>query len=179
MILLGSIPTAVIGLGLETLADTIFSPRSAGFMLLVTASLLWASRWAPEATGDHAGLPERRPISKALLVGTIQGMAVLPGISRSGSTIVAAQFLGFSRETAARFSFLLSLPAILGAEILSLRTLGPIPDGFALNVALGTATSFLVGYLALRVLIKIVKQGKLHWFAPYCATIGILTLFFL
>ena len=97
---------------------------------------------------------------------------MLPGISRSGATITAGLFSGIDRETAARFSFLLSIPAIVGAEILSLKDF--LSTGIAMDssVVYGTLISFMVGYVALMVLLKIVKNGKIYLFAPYCWLLG-------
>ena len=113
---------------------------------------------------------------QAMLIGLCQGMAVLPGISRSGATISAALFLGIDRETAAKFSFLLSIPAIVGAELLSLKDFISQGISFDLSILYGTFISFLVGYMALVMLLKIVNNGKLHLFAPYCWIVGVIAI---
>ena len=173
LILLGSIPTAFIGLFLKSYVDVMF--RSVGFvgcMLLITGTFLWMTRNFSKTGVD---IIKTTP-QKALIIGLCQGMAVMPGISRSGSTIAAGLFLGIDRETSARFSFLLSIPAIMGAELVSMK------DFFAQNISLdmatvyGTLVSFIVGYAALIVLMKVVKKGRFHLFAPYCWILGIIAV---
>ncbi len=174
LIIAGSIPTAFLGLGFKPYVDTLFSSVSfVGCMLLITGTFLWMTRTVP-SQGDGV---MKFGVKRALLVGLCQGMAVIPGISRSGATISAALFSGIDRETAARFSFLLSIPAIVGAEILSLKDF--IELGSVINVTAtlcGTLISFVVGYGALVFLLRIVKKGRLHLFAPYCWGLGILAI---
>lgn len=176
-ILAGSVPTGLIGLPLSKFSDTLFSSVPlAGVCLLITAGLLWTTRRAGHGDGD-AG-PEAPvhdlTLFRALVIGTVQGIAILPGISRSGSTIVAGLFLGLSREMAARFSFLLCIPAILGAQILGMRhvSLSAIPA----PVFLGMASAAVTGYAALTLLVYIVNRGRLFVFAPYCAAVGLLAV---
>ena len=135
LIVLGSIPTALIGIGFHQVADQIFSSvRIVGLMLLVTGSVLWLTRWV-EKTDRDVG---RFSAGRALIVGLVQGLAILPGISRSGSTIAAGLFLGLKRDLAARYAFLLSIPAISGAAVLAARDLsrggGEFPSPLLLRV---------------------------------------------
>lgn len=170
LIVIGSIPTAILGLMFHNIADRLFSSMLlVGCMLLITGSFLWGTRLF-HTTGDV----ETKSLSpvKSLVIGLVQGMAVMPGISRSGSTIVTGLFLGLDREVAARYSFLLSIPAIIGAEGLALKSslaTGIRPDT---PMLLGTLSAFVVGYLALILLLKIVRQGQLYLFAPYCWIVG-------
>ncbi len=175
LICIGSVPTAMIGLLFKQFADQIFaSVLLVGILLLITGTLVWATRriQTPGNGGKQMGAFD------ALLVGTVQGLAVLPGISRSGATIATALFRGISRDNAARFSFLLSLPAIVGAEILSLKDLGgaDIAAGWG-AVAAGTAAAFIVGYLSLRWLVALIRKGRLFVFAPYCWLMGLAAIF--
>jgi undecaprenyl-diphosphatase len=174
LIVLGSIPTALIGLGFHQVADRIFSSVPVvGCMLLITGSVLWASRWTAK-TGHGV---THFTIGKALLVGFVQGVAILPGISRSGSTIVLGLFLGLERDLAARYSFLLSLPAISGAALLAVRDVSRGGD-FSIGIILtGLLSAAVVGYLSLKLLVFIVNKGQLHFFSPYCWIIGGLALF--
>lgn len=175
MILVGSIPTAIIGLGFHEVADQLKNPRLAGGMLLITALVLFFSRRFADVSPKETA---RRSLWQAVGVGVVQGLAVMPGISRSGTTIVAGLAFGLSRETAARFSFLLSLPAIVGAELLTLKDLmGSTGTVIDLPLIMGTATSFLVGWLALIFLLRLVKRGQLHLFAPYCLIVGLIAFF--
>ena len=170
MIIAGSVPTAVIGLVIQKYSTVFFSSVPlVGFMLIVTGSFLWSTK---KFKDNNTGTKKIR-LKQALFIGLCQGIAVIPGISRSGSTITAGLFAGIDRETAAKFSFLLSIPAILGAELLSLKDF--IGTGFSFDPATfyGTLTSFIVGLAALKILLKIVKTGRLYYFAPYCWLAGI------
>ncbi|MBW1941131.1 MAG: undecaprenyl-diphosphate phosphatase, partial [Deltaproteobacteria bacterium] len=161
-------------------ADRLFSSVIiVGCMLIVTGFFLWATRWIQRdgtITPDLSIKKEGFSMNKALVIGLVQGMAVIPGISRSGSTIVTGLFLGLNRETAARYSFLLSIPAIMGAEILSLKDSFSNPAIMDNVTLIGTFSSFVVGYAALRILLYLVKEGRLHFFAPYCWIIGIMAI---
>lgn len=170
LIVIGSIPTACLGLLFKEVAESIFGAIwIVGIMLLVTGSLLWLTRFKTKK-GRHI---LEMGITDALLIGLIQGMAIMPGISRSGATISLALFLGIDRELAGRFSFLLSIPAILGALLLGLGSPDmktSIPVGTVLT---GVLVSGIVGYAALIVLLKMVKNGKLYHFSPYCVLVGV------
>jgi undecaprenyl-diphosphatase len=171
LIIVGTIPTGLIGLGLKRAEHLFSSLPLVGVMLLITGGILWATRKIHTGSGV-AGFSW----SKAAAVGIAQGLAVLPGISRSGTTIAAGMFFGLDRSTAARFSFLLSIPAIIGAEILSA---GDMFTGKAVlneTVLLGTLAAFVTGYAALKLLLKIVHQGRFYLFAPYCFGAGALAL---
>lgn len=177
LIVIGSIPTAILGLLFVGIADRLFtSGLITGLMLIVTGLLLWLTR-RTGASKDQAQCNRLTP-KNAFIIGTVQGLAIIPGISRSGSTISIALILGIDREMAARYSFLLSIPAIIGAGLLSLK------DAlFQTDLAIGTAllgafTAALVGYAALKTLLQMVKKGHLHVFAPYCWLVGILAIIF-
>ncbi|MDT8379706.1 MAG: undecaprenyl-diphosphate phosphatase [Desulfotignum sp.] len=172
-ILAGSVPTAFIGMGLKKFEEILFtSGLVVGAMLLVTGTILWISRgfYRTEATGTPLDF------KRSLIIGVSQGMAVIPGISRAGTTIACGMFCGLDRQTAARFSFLLSIPAILGAEFISI--LESLDQGIQFDAAViyGTLVAFVSGFIALKLLIKLVHAGKFHLFAPYCWLIGILVL---
>lgn len=173
LIVVGSIPTAIIGLLFKEITDQLFgSITVVGCMLLVTGTVLWLTR---HISGD--GRPvEDTTLKNALLIGIVQGLAILPGISRSGSTISAALFLGLDRRLAGRYSFLLSIPAIAGALVLGLdapELQTTIPLG---TIIIGSVVSAMVGWLALVILLRVVDRGQLHRFAPYCWIVGIITL---
>jgi len=173
LIVAGCVPTAIIGLVFNNLAERIFSSLFlVGIMLILTGGFLWSTRWIKK-TGDGI---ERFSIKNAVWIGIIQGLAILPGISRSGSTITAALFLGINRETAARYSFLLSIPAIVGAEILSLMNLPPEMTVSLKATLTGTATACIVGYVSLKMLVYIVGRGRLYIFSPYCWLVGAIIL---
>ncbi len=173
LIIVGTIPTGFIGLGFHKISGQLFaSPALAGAMLLITGFLLWATRYVGD-TGKS--LSSMGPV-KALAIGTVQGLAILPGISRSGSTISIALFLGVDREVAARFSFLLSIPAIVAALILELADAGGTSTVPVSMLVTGGIVSALTGLAALKWLLAIVRKGSLWWFAPYCWAVGTIVL---
>lgn len=167
-ILAGTVVTAGIGFAIKDVAAE-FPPALISLCLAVTGVLLLVSgRYAPKKTTDVPTLVQ------ALIVGAAQGIGVLPGISRSGSTISASLLSGVNRQSAGEFSFLLSIPAILGAFILELKDADTLSGAVtAAPLIAGMATSFAVGYLSLRVLTGLIKKGKLSWFALYLIPAGI------
>ncbi len=173
LIVAGSVPTAVLGLMFKGMAETLFSSVTlVGVTLLITGLILWCTKW----TGENGVGIRRFSVKSGLAVGVVQGLAIIPGISRSGSTIAAGLFLGLNRETAARFSFLLSIPAISGAGLLGARDLiGQASLPFTV-IAAGTLASGIVGYASLKLLVWIVSRGRLYFFAPYCAILGAMAL---
>jgi len=173
LILLGSIPTALIGLFLKQFEHILFSSAVlVGTMLILTGTILWVSRNYYFTENKKKGLG----IKQALIIGVGQGLAVTPGISRSGTTIALGMFLGLDRNNAAQFSFLLSIPAILGAQILSIKDM--INNGLVIDpvTIYATIASFITGLIALKLLLSLVHSGRFHIFAPYCWLIGSLVL---
>ena len=177
LIVIGSIPTAVMGFLFRGIADRLFaSAFIVGLMLILTGLLLWITRWAAPH-GEKPGADRLTP-QNALIIGVVQGLAIVPGISRSGSTISIGLLRGISREAAARYSFLLSIPAIIGAGLLSLKAGLSQADPVIRISMLGAVTAAFVGYGALKCLLHVVKKGRLHMFAPYCWLAGILAIVF-
>lgn len=119
-------------------------------------------------------------VLQAAIIGFMQGVGTLPGISRSGSTIAGAQFCGVERSAAGEYSFLVSIFSILGAFVLELKDLKEVSSSVgAANVIAGCIAAFVFGYFALACLMKIIKKGKLEWFAAYLIPVGILGMIFL
>ena len=178
LIVIGSIPTAILGFLFAGFADRLFaSGMITGLMLIVTGLILWLSR-QKQANKDQARNDRLTP-KNAFIIGIVQGLAIIPGISRSGSTISVGLLLGIDRETAAQYSFLLSIPAIIGAGLLGLKD-GLLQTDLAIGTALlGAFAAALVGYAALKSLLQVVKKGRLHVFAPYCWLVGILAIIFI
>ncbi len=173
LVVAGSIPTAFMGLVLKDFFESLFASTAAvGLALLVTGGLLMSTRLAPKAT---RGL-EQTGWGRAFGVGVAQGLAITPGISRSGATIAIGLMLGIERELAARFSFVLSVPAILGALALQIKHLDSPAQVPLAPLLTGALVAALSGYAALRVLLRVVKGGRLHWFAPYCWALGLVAL---
>lgn len=163
-ILCGTIPAGLVGIIWGSEIESLFNqPRTAMSFLFVTAAILYSTRWSRDRGKSVS-------IGKSFVIGLAQALAILPGISRSGTTISAALHLGISRVEAARFSFLLSVPAILGATVLKSPSLFSGLDAGLTRVALfaGTATAFLVGYASILVLLKIIEKHGFHLFSIYC-----------
>lgn len=172
-IIAGSVPTAFLGVLFSKYADLIFgSLRIVGSVLILTGTFLWLTRF----TSPRRSL-KAMTVWDALIVGLVQGLAIIPGISRSGATIATALFLGIDRKVAGRYSFLLAIPAILGALVLGLDTSVVNTSVAPAMIAMGTLTAGIVGYLALVVLLRIVDRGRLYYFAPYCVVVGCSTIF--
>lgn len=174
LILLGTVPTGVIGILAHKVVETELTVLGVGLRYLVLTCLLLASSLQLRRKWD----PERIEWWEAVMIGTMQGLAVFPGLSRSGSTIVLALLLGIASARAARFSFLLSLPAILGAAVMNLREgagVSVLPDPTA--SAVGVVLALVVGYLSLFLVERLVVMGKFRWFAPYTAMLALLCFF--
>jgi undecaprenyl-diphosphatase len=126
-----------------------------------------------DATGDTLA---DMSVQQAIVIGTLQTVALLPGISRSGSTIPAGMFTGLTREAATRFSFLLSIPALVGAGLLNISELAAASDYSGLEIITGVVAAFLSGYAAIRWLVSFVARERLTGFAWYCAAAGVIGL---
>ena len=168
-LLLGSIPTGLIALFFKDSLEVIFGkPVVVAGMLIVTGLILQLSRLGQRRRQTDTPLQAWH----TPLVGIVQGLAIIPGISRSGSTISISLLLGLSPQVAAQYSFLLSIPAILGAVVLKLKDVGEITIAPTVIVA-GALTSFVVGYIALRLLLTMLNRGKFSIFSYYCFVLGI------
>ena len=170
MLILGSIPTAIIGFsGKDFFAGLFENLLVVGFMLLITATLLTL---AEKIRRDGRSLNQINN-SDALLVGIVQGFAILPGISRSGSTIACLLLRGIDGDAAARFSFLLALPAVGGAMLLSLKDVQHIAGADLPAYILGAVIAFVSGLFAIRCLMNVIRRKRLIAFAIYCLLVGI------
>ncbi len=174
-LLLATLPGALIGYLLEADFERLFGmPRAAAAFLLFTAALLFVADYFArrERTLEAMGWGD------ALLIGLGQALAIVPGISRSGTTMAVALFLGFKREAAARFSFLLSVPIILGSglyQLLKVVRYG-LPGVSAGALAAGFFAAALTGYAAIALLLSVIRRRGLRPFAFYCALLGTLVL---
>lgn len=175
-IILSMIPIGIIGVFFQDQVETFFTGNLVlvGSMLLLTAILLAFTYKVKDKEGSSVGY------GQAIIIGIAQSIAILPGISRSGATIATALLVGVNKEKAARFSFLMVLVPILGASALKLKDYleAPATSGneVSLSLLLGFIMAFLAGLFACKAMIKIVKEGKLIYFAVYCAIIGIIAL---
>ncbi|HMC12589.1 MAG TPA: undecaprenyl-diphosphate phosphatase, partial [Pirellulaceae bacterium] len=180
LIVLGTIPAVVLVLGCKLLLNDAFEEylkdvRLAGLMLPVTgAALIWSQRHA----GGNRQYRELK-WTDSVLIGIAQAAAILPGLSRSGSTIAAGLTLGMSRSAAATYSFLLAIPALAGAGVYEAFKMLKQPEPLSASprdLAIGAAVSFAVGLAALALLQRVVERGRLHYFGWYCVGLGVVVV---
>lgn len=174
LLVVGTIPAGLAGILLQKQFEALFnSVVAVGFFLLITGILLWA---AERVKTGHKEVKEVT-FKNALVIGIFQALAIAPGISRSGATIAAGLFSGLERKLAARYSFLLSIPAILGAAAVQLKDIGA---GFEANTVVliaGFLAAAIFGYLAIAFLLRIItRKRSLMIFAYYCWIVGAATL---
>ncbi|MCV9388750.1 undecaprenyl-diphosphate phosphatase [Reichenbachiella ulvae] len=175
MIVLSMIPVGLVGVFLEDQVEALFGGKIllVGSMLIVTSALLAFTYFNKKHEGEVT-------FKSAIIIGLAQAIAILPGISRSGSTISTALLLGINKEKAARFSFLMVLPPIIGAMLLKTKDLMEAPDLVTnlpiLSLVVGFFAAFISGLLACQWMISIVKKGKLIYFAVYCGIVGLLAV---
>lgn len=174
-IIIGSIPAAVVGVLFKAVIEEAFSSAQlAAAMLLITGAILIISNWARNQNLNIN-------IGRGFIVGLAQAAAILPGISRSGSTISVAMLMGVDPSRAAEFSFLLSIPAVGGAFLFDLISSGRevFHSGNMGAYIIGMAVSFGVGYLSIHYLLKIIRRGRFYIFGFYCLAVGALSLIYL
>lgn len=180
-----TVVTGAIGVFTSKLIpDMSLKVTAGGF--IVTAALLIISAFiekrrkaAQQTFSSTSDTPKGINIAQAALIGVMQGIGTFPGISRSGSTIAGALFGGLDRAAAGEYSFIVSIPAILGAFVLELKDLDKVGTSIgAAPVIAGCAAAFAWGYISLTVLMKIIKKGRLEWFAAYLIPLGIAGLIF-
>ena len=177
-ILISMIPVAIVGLFFKDKIEAIFGSGLlvVGICLMITALLLAFSYWAKPRQREHIS-----PLH-AFVIGIAQALAVLPGLSRSGSTIATGLILGNNKKRLAQFSFLMVIPPILGEALLDVKDMADMGLSASLGgvdpmaAVVGFLAAFIVGCLACKWMINIVKRGKLIWFAIYCAVIGLMTI---
>lgn len=187
-IIVSTVITAFLGLvSSKLIPDLSIKFVCAGFLLtsvlLITSSILEKKQNKINIQNpkiEKAQLENGVSIPQSIVIGLLQGIGTLPGVSRSGSTIAGALFCGVNRKIAGDFSFIVSIPAILGAFILELKDLGEVSESIgAAPVIAGCAAAFAVGYISLTVLMKLIRKGKLQWFAAYLIPAAILGFIFL
>ncbi len=176
LLALGTLPAAAVGLLLRRPVEGLFEvPWVAGAALLLTGTLLWTTRRAPGIRGG------RSPgVREALLMGVAQAAALVPGLSRSGTTVVVGLWLGVEATEAAAFSFLLAIPAILGAALLQVPDV--LQNGTGVGgpaLAVGALAAAGTGVAAIRAFVALLRSRTFHRFAPYCWALGGLFLVYL
>jgi len=201
-IVLASIPTAIIGIGFKKPLESLFeNPKAVCCAMLFTATLLFVSQWGKTGSKHPDNDGVQMNWWRALVTGVVQGVACIPGISRSGSTISGMIFLGVNRKYAGEFSFLMSIPAVGGAALLDCIKWIKCQDpetvaryaiekpekalacadasGFTPELLVGMIVAFIFGIIALKWLMAFVQKGKFHYFSYYLWAAGILGLIFI
>ena len=190
LLVAATIPAVVTALTLEDFLNMLFEGSSLwlGIGFLLTPAVLLISGLWPAKAGRHGRAPVESPAleslswTQALIMGCTQAVAIMPGISRSGSTLSAGLLSGVDRDKATRFSFLMSIPAILGSLVFQAKDV--LEEGFTaamggmspVAVLLGMVAAAVSGFIALKWMMNLVRKGKLWAFAIYTCIIGILTL---
>lgn len=175
LILVSTIPTGILGvLGKDLItaaSETLLIP---GICLLITAVLLLM---ADTAKGGKR-MPKDTSYRSGLIIGTAQGIATLPGLSRSGTTIAACVLCGLDRKFAVKYSFILSIPAILGAAVLEIKDViaEPIEMGQLGIYAIGTVFAAVVGYICIKTMLVVVRNKKFKYFSCYCFIVGVIAI---
>ncbi len=175
-IAISSIPAAIVGLMFEKEISIFFNdPKFVSVMLLITGLILFLTKFSNPKEGSSVSF------ASAIIIGIAQAIAILPGISRSGITISSAIYLGVSRENAAKFSFLMALPVILGATILEANEVlqSSISNQELLVYFVGTVVAAITGYASIRIVLGLLKKKRFSWFSYYCFIVGILGILFI
>lgn len=176
LLLLATIPAALAGVLFDDLIRGAFAqPQMVAVLLLVNGGLLMMGEWFRTRRDSVSGLSELGA-PDAIVVGLFQMLALFPGISRSGSTIVGGLLRGFNRLESARFALLLAVPIMLGAGVVALGDFSTISSNSAQELALGFVAAAAVGFAAIRWLLRFLSHGSLRGFAAYCAVVGLLAM---
>lgn len=171
LVIISSIPTAILGYLLKDIIETVESELLVpGICLIITGVIIFISDYLSEGTKR----PKEATFPDAFSVGVAQGIATLPGLSRSGTTITACLLCGFERRFAVKYSFIMSIPAIFGALLLKLTDLGSehVSGGDVACYIIGMIVAAVVGYFALKLTIAFVQRKGFKYFAFYCLGIG-------
>lgn len=173
LVAIASVPAALVGIFLSDQVEGLFSiTRLVGFAFLITAFINYR-------TDKQTGKRENIDTWDAIVIGLFQAIAIIPGISRSGATIYAGSKMNLNKTRAAEFSFLMSLPAIVGANALELLKHGTDTD-FSLTLGfVGFVSAFISGLFAIKFLMKMLTKGRLKYFSYYLLLIGVITILFL
>lgn len=167
-IIIGTIPAVIVGLTINDLVESLFSAVFPVLIALGITGLVLVTTFFARCGENRVGLV------RGLVIGLAQAVAIIPGISRSGSTISAALFLGVERREAGEFSFLLAIPAIAGATVLAVKDLaGGVGTISPAVMIAGVAASFVSGYFSLVLLMKIIRRGKIGYFGFYCLAVSV------
>ena len=170
-VILATIPVALVGVFFEDAVESLFAGALyvPAFFLFVTGTILYLSQ---RMTSGEVNL-KNVSAKESLFMGLGQACAILPGLSRSGTTIAAGLVIGLDKEFAAKFSFILSIPAILGAFVVQVKDIGGAMDANFLPILLGFIAAFIAGYAAIKWMLELIQKRSLDIFAYYCWIVGI------
>lgn len=171
-IVVATVPAILVGLFFKEPIEQLFTNVVVVYcMLVLTGTIMIVSKFVPPRD-------EKLSFAKSWWVGCAQAFAILPGLSRSGSTIFVGMLLGVNRQKIARFSFIMSIPAILGAVVLQSSSFieNPPTVDALVNIAAGTCASVISGYFAIKLLLDIIRKNRLQWFGYYCMLIAAIGL---
>ena len=178
-IIIGTIITIALALPINDVAEhLVYHPALVGGLLILTGFVLFFSEYLSKKRTEKFDTPN---LKQSILIGLAQGLAVLPGFSRSGWTIATGLFSGLNRETAARYSFLLSIPIILGASMVYPLIKIDVKEAMTYNwvaIILGTTVSAIVGYFCIKYFMKFISKFSLNIFGWYCVLMGVFTMVF-
>jgi len=168
---LATIPAVIIGFTLKDTIEGLFSSiLTVGIAWIITGFVLIATKFVKHSDIKEVGW------FRSILIGCAQAAAIIPGISRSGSTIATGLFLKLDKVEAAKFAFLMSIPAIAGGAILDIKDLTSFPKDSILALVLGVISAAVVGYLCIKWMLRIISRGALWGFGVYCLVAGIITI---
>ena len=178
LLFIASIPALVAAVVLGDAMDSLFGSGTLGICFLITALFLLITEWVGKKMKNRQDLCEEVGVKHALCMGIMQAVAILPGVSRSGSTLLGGIFSGMKREKAAKFSFMMSAPAILGSLLVEGKDLlenggMELLSSNLLPVIAGVVLSAVSGYLAIRYMLKLINRISFNWFALYVGIVGI------
>lgn len=176
LLIVGTIPTAIIGILFKDKFEQMFQSGSTlGFEFIATGLILL---WAGALRSGHKGVKETTFLDAAF-IGVMQGVAIMPAVSRSGLTISGALFRKLDREFAARFSFLMSIPAILGAAVFQVKDILEVGGGTGISTGAmigGAIAAALAGYVSIKYMLEVLRKGSMKYFAYYVFIIGVLVI---
>lgn len=179
-IIITTIITGVMGIVSSKIIPEMSIKVTCGGFLVTSALLIVSAILEKKRNSPLPSQPTGISIKQSIVIGIMQGFGTLPGISRSGSTIAGALFSNVNRKIAGDYSFIVSIPAILGAFILEVKDLGEVNETVGMGpIIAGCLAAFIVGYISLALLMKLIRKGKLEWFAAYLIPAGILGMIFL
>jgi len=176
LIIIGTIPTGIIGIMIKDYVEGFSAKLNyVGLALIITSMLLLIYEMKKNTKKEI----EEFAVKDSIIIGFVQGLAIFPGISRSGSTIAVGKMLGLKKNVATNYSFLLSIPAILGAFLIKLKDVSELK--LEINIwifFIGFITSFVTGYFSLKLLIWLIKKANLKFFVVYCFVMGIVSIIY-